>query len=99
MKWTRWYIYLASGLLLASCAHAPKLPPEAPEAVKVLVPVAKPCVVEKATRSPLPSAGAQPLPNDIYELTKLALADRAVLLGDREQATAATSDPCPTSKP
>lgn len=86
-------ILLAS--LLPGCASAPQhLPPRAPMAVKVLVPVSKPCEVVVVPKSPLPSEGVSVIPHDIYEAVKLALADRATLMADREALSAANDKPC-----
>lgn len=80
--------------LSSGCAHrAPLPPPPAPPAIEVLVPIAKPCEVQKVEKSALPSALG--LPNEIFEAVKRVLADRAILLSDREKLAAANSDPCP----
>ena len=79
--------------LASGCAHrAPLPPPPAPPAVEVLIPIAKPCQVEKVEKSPL--ATSQGVPNDIFEAVKRVLADRAILMSDREKLVAANSDPC-----
>lgn len=83
-------------LSLVSCATVPNVPPPAPEAVQVLVPIAKPCKVEKVEPSPLPSAGG--VPADIFEAVKRVLADREVLVADRGKLVAANSDPCGEAK-
>lgn len=67
-------------LLLAGCAHAPVTPPEPVVITKeVRVPVPVPCKVTLPADGPLPSAGAD-LTDDVFELAKLALVDRAELL-------------------
>lgn len=90
----RTLILLPLALALAACATTKDIPPAAPEAVEVLVPVTKPCEIAQVANSPLPSAPGVPL--DIFEAVKRVLADRQVLLGDREKLQAANSDPCPT---
>jgi hypothetical protein len=89
-----WFVIaLVAISLLSGCTSTRNLPPPAPLIQKVLVPVSQPCQVEQVTNSPLPSAGGVPL--DIFEAVKRVLADRAILLGDREKLQAANSDPCP----
>lgn len=83
-----------TALVLAACASAPKVPPQAPPAVKVLVPVPVPCKVEKVAKSPLVTE-QQPVAGEIFEAVKQVLADRAILKGDRERMAAANNDPCP----
>ena len=39
-----WLATVAMGLAMSACTTTTKLPPPAPEAVKVLVPITKPCV-------------------------------------------------------
>lgn len=86
-------ILAAIGLGLAACS-TPAGP--TPKAIEVLVPVTQPCEVAQVQSSPLPSAGG--VPNDIFEAVKRVLADRQVLLGDREKLQAANSNPCPEVK-
>lgn len=81
---------------LAACSTPGRVPPPAPAAVEVLVPVVRPCEVAQVESSKLPSAGG--VPNDIYEAVKRILADRQVLIADREQLQAANSNPCPEVK-
>lgn len=91
-----WAMLLVAALSSCTTTGSPLPPPRAPDAVKVLVPVPTPCAVEQVEASTLPSAGG--VPNDIFEAVKRVLADRAVLLGDREKLVAANSDPCPEVK-
>jgi PBP1b-binding outer membrane lipoprotein LpoB len=87
-------VLAALAVVLAGCTTTKDVePPQAPPAVEVLVPVSKPCKVEKVEKSPL--ATADGVPNDLFEAVKRILADRAILLGDREKMAAANSDPCP----
>lgn len=83
-------------VLLSACSTTGRLPPPAPGAVEVLVPVTQPCEVAQVENTPLPTAGG--VPNDIYEAVKRILADRQVLIADREQLQAANSNPCPEVK-
>lgn len=93
-RWAAYSIlFLMLVVLLPSCAGKSALPPPPAPAVEVLVPVTKPCEVAQVPSSPLPSAGG--VPSDIYEAVKRVLADRQVLLGDREKLQAANSNPCP----
>ena len=93
MKWCRPPIYGAMAMM-AGCAHAPLVPPQAPPAVEVLIPVAVPCNVASVVPSKLPTASTS-IPDDIFDAVKLVLADRAVLKADRERLVAANSNPCP----
>lgn len=86
----------STALALTACSTAQDIPPQAPGAVEVLVPVTKACEVAQVESSKLPSAGG--VPNDIYEAVKRILADRQVLIADREQLQAANSNPCPEVK-
>lgn len=95
-RWLQGFILWTPALALAACSHAPLVPPQAPEAVKVLVPVPVPCEVEKVTPSPL--ATADGVPPDLFEAVKRVLADRSILLADRTKLAAANSDPCPAKK-
>lgn len=79
--------FMAVAFVLAGCGHAP-IPP----VQEVLIPIAKPCEVEKVEPSKL--ATAQGVPNDIFEAVKRILADRQILLGDREELIAANTEPC-----
>lgn len=84
-------------IILSGCATKPTTPPQAPPAVKVLVPVSKACKVEQVASSPLPSASTSPsILTDLYGAVKLVLADRSVLKADRTRMAAANSNPCPT---
>lgn len=79
--------------VLGGCTATRQLPPPPPPVHKVLVPVTQACEVEKVENSPLPSAGG--VPSDIFEAVKRVLADRSVLLADREKLQAANTEPCP----
>lgn len=87
---------LATIAALQACATPRDIPPQASEAVQVLVPVTKACEVAQVENSALPSAGGVPL--DIFEAVKRILADRQVLIADREQLQAANDNPCPEVK-
>lgn len=86
---------LGSCILLGGCAgpKALQVPPPAPDAQAVYIPVPKPCKVEKVTPSPLATAAG--VPHDIFGAVQRILADRELLKGDRTKALAAASDPCP----
>ena len=90
----RGFIFWTPALVLAACSTAVKapVPPQPAPAVPVYIPVAQACEVEKVQPSEL--ATADGVPNDLYEAVKRVLADRSLLLGDREKLTAANSDPC-----
>lgn len=77
--------------LAPACTKTITVPGPAVE-VKVPVPVA--CEIEQVPQSPLPSTQAEQ--NDgQFDLTKYALADRQVLLGENQRLRAANSNPCP----
>ena len=88
-------IALALVIGLAGCGAPPRSTPGKPVEVKVAVREA--CQPAQVKPSTLPSS--QGFPADIYEAVKRVLADRAVLLGDRERLVAANTDPCPEVKP
>lgn len=94
----RGFIFWTPVVALAACSTTAKapVPPQAAEARPVYIPVPKACEVEKVQPSELPSAGG--VGDDLYEAVKRVLADRAVLLGDREKLVAANSDPCPEGR-
>ena len=52
-----------------------------------------PCEVVKVVKSPLVTDGLG-AGNDLYEAVKRILADRSILIGDREKLAAANDDPC-----
>jgi hypothetical protein len=81
-------------LLLTGCKTTKALPPSAPPAVEVLVPVVQPCAVAKVEVTPV----ATSVPHDIYGAVQRILADRQNLLADREALVAANTDPCPEVK-
>lgn len=91
------FLALVPILMGSGCASTPKVPLQAPPAVKVLVPVPVPCVIAEVPKSALPSQ-SNPILNDIYRAVQIVLADRAVLKADRERMAAANSDPCPQEK-
>ena len=80
--------------LLGGCTTGRTLPPQAPPAVRVEVPVPVACEIEQVPAGPRPSAQAQP-DMGIYDLTKIALAERRILLGENERLRAANNTPCP----
>jgi hypothetical protein len=85
---------------LTACQGRPKSHPEvAPPApvqeVKVAVPV--PCKIEQVAEKPRPSKQARK-GDDIHTLTKIALADRRVLLAENGELRAANTSPCPGAK-
>ena len=86
-------ICLFAALLVPACASAPKMPPPAPPAVEVAIPILTPCEVEQVELSKLETEKA-PVPHDIYDAVKMILADRSILKGDREALTAANNEPC-----
>lgn len=90
----RHLLYAILACSLVSCTKAVNVPPSAPEALPVYIPIVKPCEVAKVPKSPLPSDDVV-VPDDIFEAVKLALSDRAVALSDREKLAAANDDPCP----
>lgn len=95
-KLTLWGLVFPICLVfLPACTKQPVnlLPPAASEAVEVYIPVTKPCEVVRVEPSVLPSASG--IADDIFEAAKAILADRSVLLGDREKLVAANTDPCP----
>lgn len=91
---------VAAFLVLTACQGRPKTQPEptppAPvQEVKVAVPV--PCQVEQVATKSRPSAQARK-GDDIHTLTKIALADRRVLLAENGELRAANTGPCPGGK-
>lgn len=97
--WPIWVtiITFVLAMALTACAGKTALPPPAPPAVEVFIPVTKPCEVEQVEQSALVSADG--VPAEILEAVKHILADRFLLLGDRENLVAANTDPCPELKP
>lgn len=84
-----------AALSIGSCAaRQPIVPPPAPEAIPVYIPIPKPCEVEKVAKSRLVTEelGAG---DDLYEAVKRVLADRSILKADREKLVAANDAPCP----
>jgi len=90
----RGFIFWTPVVALAACSTPAKAPQPLPaaEAKPVYIPVPQPCEVEKVHPSALPSSGG--VGDDLYEAVKRVLADRAVLLGDREKYAAANEAPC-----
>lgn len=76
---------------LTACASNPA---PVPEAVKVLVPVPVACEIEQVPVGDRPSANAV-RGMDIWSLTKIATAERRVLMGETTRLRAANSNPCP----
>ena len=90
-------LVVAAFLVLTACQGRPKSQPEvAPpppvREVKVAVPV--PCKIEQVAEKARPSKQAR-AGDDIHTLTKIALADRRVLLGENAELRAANTTPCP----
>jgi len=80
--------------LLPACSTTNRLPPQAPPAVEVKVPVPVPCEIEQVPGPSYPAAQARQ-GMSIYDLTRIALADRRVRMGENERLRAATNNPCP----
>lgn len=80
-------------LALTACAGRTQLPPPAPPAVPVYIPVVQPCEVEQVDTSPLSADDGVPM--DIYAAVQQIVADIMVLKADREELKAANTDPCP----
>jgi hypothetical protein len=59
--------------------------------VKVAVPV--PCQIEQVAPKPRPSAQARK-GDDVFTLSKIALADRRVLTAENTELRAANTSPC-----
>lgn len=85
------FVALILGVLLSACAtdNGPATPP-----VEVLVPVPVACEIEQVPAGPRPSDQAR-AGMTIWELTKIALAERQILLGEVERLRAANQSPCP----
>lgn len=80
--------------LVGGCAGRDRLPPQAPLAVRVEVPIPVACEIEQVPQGERPSAGARS-GMSIYDLTKIALAERRILLGEVDRLHAANNNPCP----
>lgn len=78
---------------LGACAAGRTIPPPAPPAQAVYIPVPVPCEVAPVESSTLNTDDG--VPDDIFEATKQLLADLGLLEGDREKLQAANTDPCP----
>jgi len=90
---TRIALWLTSlAIMLGGCAGRDRLPPQALPAREVLVPVPVACEIEQVPQSRRPTATPG---MSIYDLTKVALADRRVLMGENERLRAANNNPCP----
>jgi hypothetical protein len=88
------WLLVAALIVLPSCATTPKLPPQAPPAVEVLVPVPVPCQIEQP---PQPVYPADNLPADasLFDTVRTLLADRLVRIAETTRLRAAIADPCP----
>lgn len=78
-------------MALSACATNPA---PIPEAVKVLVPVPVACEIEQVPVGPRPSTTAV-RGMDIWSLTKIATAERRILMGETTRLRAANNNPCP----
>jgi hypothetical protein len=85
-----WCIPLA--FVLPGCASRDRLPPPAPPAKEVLVPVPVACQIEQVPQAQQPQAqrGA-----GIFDLTKVIAAQRRILMAENERLRAANNNPCP----
>lgn len=92
----RGFIFWTPVVALAACSTTAKapLPLPAAEAKTVYIPVPQPCEVEKVAPSPLVTEQKGGAGDELFEAVKRVLADRAILLGDREKLVAANSGPC-----
>src|SRR5438045_863640 len=89
---------VAVSLALSGCQSRPKsqpnpLPPAPVQQVKVAVPV--PCKIEQVAQKARPSTQARK-GDDVFTLSKIALADRRVLMGENTELRAANNTPCPS---
>lgn len=87
-------IWMALGVLLVAALSgcAGRLPPPAPPAVEVLVPVPVPCEIEQVPVADKPRTSAD---MGIFDLVKTVLAERAVMAGENARLRAANTNPCP----
>lgn len=81
-------------IMLGGCAGRDRLPPQAPPAMRVDVPIPVACRIEQVAVPAYPAAQARP-GMSIYELSKIALADRRVRMAENERLRAANNNPCP----
>lgn len=94
-----WLLALIVGLLLllTGCGSPPKtIPPAPPPPViaKVIVPVD--CEIEQVPLPAYPGDLAR-LGDDIYTLSRIAMADRRVRIAERDRLRAANKNPCPAA--
>lgn len=87
---------VAAFLVLTACQSRPKnppsvIPPAPVQEVKVAVPV--PCKIEQVAPKDRPSKQARK-GDSIFDLTKIALADRRVLTAENTELRAANTSPC-----
>lgn len=87
--WLGMVLLAAAVTVLPGCTRTVTVPGPAVE-VKVPVPVA--CEIEQVPAAERPRA-ARGMSH--YDLTKVALADRRVLMAENERLRAANSNPCP----
>lgn len=95
MKLTR-ILLLAATFGLVACSAGPRIPPQAPSAVRVEVPVPVACEIEQVPEGDRPSRQATD-DMGIYDLTKIALAERRILMGENQRLRAANNNPCPAA--
>ena len=91
-------LLLVSFFTLTGCGKAPeKLPPPPAEVIEVAVAVPVPCEIADVAVPAYPAAQARK-GDDIYTLTKIALADRKVRMGENVELRAANDAPCGETK-
>nr|WP_294850055.1 hypothetical protein [uncultured Sphingomonas sp.] len=86
-------LWLALGLVMLAPACTKTITVPGP-IVEVKVPVPVACEIEQVPQSTLPSTEAEKQ-DGTFDLTKYALADRQVLIGENSRLRAANSNPCP----
>lgn len=100
--WRYWLrgLILFTPIALVACgkpAERPKLEaaPPPPVVAKVAVPV--PCAIEQV---PMPDYPGNLIRkgDDVYTLSRLAMADRRVRIAERDRLRAANANPCPEVK-
>lgn len=81
-------------LFLCTLSACTSTPAPVPDAVKVMVPVPVACEIEQVPEGARPSREARP-GMDIWSLTKIATAERRILMGETTRLRAANNNPCP----
>lgn len=87
-------IGLVLACMLPGCSSTPKVPPQAPPAVEVKVPVPVACEIEQVPVPTYPAASARK-GMGIWDLSRIIAADRRTRMAENERLRAANNNPCP----